>query len=229
MQVGAGAGQRPPMTDTLDTLTAAAVERQTVFTVYGGHVAAGGTATLSGAGLVLGDACAVLFILCLLTWRDLDHGRTGRSPCLLRRGPRRSADHAGGHVGVNVFSGIVATIVVVLAQQMRQRGQVLRRRARRDHLDHADQLPAVTRPVEAAPQPPDTARSGARLPAADRAPDDPVATPGPADRPGLGKSWRQRPGTDAERHLRRRRALRWSPRDPAQAAAAAPEAASPVS
>ena len=29
---------------------------QDVFTVYGGHVAADGTATLTGAGLVLGDA-----------------------------------------------------------------------------------------------------------------------------------------------------------------------------
>jgi glutamate:GABA antiporter len=40
---------------------------QSVFTVYGGHVAADGTATLTGAGLVLGDFCALLFILCLLT------------------------------------------------------------------------------------------------------------------------------------------------------------------
>jgi len=55
---------------------------QDVFTVYGGHVSAGGTATLSGAGLVLGDACAILFILCLLTSGvTLDHG--------LGPGPRR--------------------------------------------------------------------------------------------------------------------------------------------
>ena len=40
---------------------------QDVFTVYGGHVAADGTATLSGAGLILGDVCALLFIVCLLT------------------------------------------------------------------------------------------------------------------------------------------------------------------
>jgi glutamate:GABA antiporter len=38
---------------------------QTVFTVYGGQVTAAGPATLSGAGLVLGDASAILFILCL--------------------------------------------------------------------------------------------------------------------------------------------------------------------
>src|SRR6266702_4602651 len=40
---------------------------QSVFTVYGGHVAANGTATLSGVGLILGDGCAILFILCLVT------------------------------------------------------------------------------------------------------------------------------------------------------------------
>src|SRR5258708_5293393 len=40
---------------------------QSVFTVYGGHVAADGTATLTGAGLVLGDFCALLFILFLVT------------------------------------------------------------------------------------------------------------------------------------------------------------------
>src|SRR6266567_873700 len=40
---------------------------QDVFTVYGGHVAADGTATLTGAGLILGDAGAILFIVCLIT------------------------------------------------------------------------------------------------------------------------------------------------------------------
>src|SRR6266702_851197 len=34
-----------------------------VFTVYGGSIAKDGTATLSGAGTALGDACAALFIL----------------------------------------------------------------------------------------------------------------------------------------------------------------------
>src|SRR5581483_5894025 len=38
-----------------------------VFTVYGGHVAADGTATLSGAGSVLGDLAAVFFIIALLS------------------------------------------------------------------------------------------------------------------------------------------------------------------
>src|ERR1700742_3721114 len=38
-----------------------------VFTIYGGSIAKDGTPTLTGAGTVLGDACAILFILCLLT------------------------------------------------------------------------------------------------------------------------------------------------------------------
>jgi amino acid transporter len=55
---------------------------QNVFTVYGGHVSATGAATLSGAGLILGDACGLLFILCLLTSaRPGSWARTGRSPC----------------------------------------------------------------------------------------------------------------------------------------------------
>jgi amino acid transporter len=40
---------------------------KTVFTVYGGHVAHDGTATLSGFGKVLGDVAALGFIIALLT------------------------------------------------------------------------------------------------------------------------------------------------------------------
>ena len=136
---------------------------QTVFTVYGGHVAAGGAATLSGAGLVLGDACALLFIICLITsgatW-IMGSDRALAVSCYDGAGPRTLGvinARFGTPVRVNVFSGVVATIVVILAQQIteRQRGQVLRRRAGRDDLDHADQLPAhLPGAVEAAPQPP---------------------------------------------------------------------------
>ena len=97
---------------------------QTVFTVYGGHVAANGTATLSGAGLVLGDACAILFILCLLTsgatW-IMGSDRALAVSCYDGAGPRVLGvinARFGTPVRVNVFSGIVATIVVVLAQQI---------------------------------------------------------------------------------------------------------------
>jgi amino acid transporter len=97
---------------------------QTVFTVYGGQVTAAGTATLSGAGLVLGDACAVLFIICLLTsgatW-IMGSDRALAVSCYDGSGPRFlgviNAKY-GTPVRVNVFSGIVATIVVVLAQQI---------------------------------------------------------------------------------------------------------------
>jgi glutamate:GABA antiporter len=84
---------------------------QTVFTVYGGHVAAGGAATLSGAGLVLGDACALLFIVCLLTsgatW-IMGSDRALAVSCYDGAGPRTlSVINArfGTPVRVNVFSG----------------------------------------------------------------------------------------------------------------------------
>jgi amino acid transporter len=97
---------------------------QTVFTVYGGHVSAAGAVTLSGAGLIFGDACAILFILCLLTsgatW-IMGSDRALAVSCYDGAGPRVlgviNAKY-GTPVRVNIFSGIVATIVVVLAQQI---------------------------------------------------------------------------------------------------------------
>src|SRR3984893_7101896 len=97
---------------------------QSVFTVYGGHVTASGTATLSGAGLVLGDACAILFILCLLTsgatW-IMGSDRALPVSCYDGAGPRVLGvinARYGTPVRVNVFSGVVATIVVILAHQI---------------------------------------------------------------------------------------------------------------
>ena len=97
---------------------------QDVFTVYGGQVSATGTATLTGAGLVLGDACAILFILCLLTsgatW-IMGADRAMAVSCYDGAGPRSLGvinARYGTPVRVNVFSGIVATIVVVLAHQV---------------------------------------------------------------------------------------------------------------
>jgi glutamate:GABA antiporter len=97
---------------------------QTVFTVYGGHVTAAGTASLSGAGLVLGDASAVLFIICLLTsgttW-IMGSDRALAVSCYDGAGPRPlgviSAKY-GTPVRVNIFSGIMASVVVVLAHQI---------------------------------------------------------------------------------------------------------------
>ena len=97
---------------------------QSVFTVYGGHVTAAGTASLSGAGLVLGDACAVLFILCLLTsgatW-IMGSDRSLAVSCYDGAGPRALGvinARYGTPVRVNIFSGLVATAVVVLAHQI---------------------------------------------------------------------------------------------------------------
>jgi amino acid transporter len=97
---------------------------QDVFTVYGGHVTASGSATLTGAGLVLGDACAILFLLCLLTsgvtW-IMGSDRALAVSCYDGAGPRALGvinARYGTPVRVNVFSGIVATIVVVLAHQI---------------------------------------------------------------------------------------------------------------
>jgi amino acid transporter len=96
---------------------------QMVFTVYGGHVTAG-VPTLTGAGAVLGDAAALTFVVCLLTsgvtWimgsdRALAvSGYDGAAPRFLGVINERW----GTPVRVNIFSGIVATFVLVLAHQL---------------------------------------------------------------------------------------------------------------
>ena len=93
-----------------------------VFTVYGGSIAKDGTPTLSGAGTILADAGAVLFILALLTsgvtW-IMGSDRALAVSCYDGAGPRFlgviSARY-GTPVRVNIFSGIVATLVVILAE-----------------------------------------------------------------------------------------------------------------
>jgi glutamate:GABA antiporter len=92
-----------------------------VFSVYGGQVTASGT-TLSGAGLVIGDICVVLFILCLLTsgatW-IMGSDRALAVSCYDGSGPRFLGvinARFGTPVRVNIFSGIVSTVVVILGQ-----------------------------------------------------------------------------------------------------------------
>ena len=93
-----------------------------VFTIYGGSIAKDGTPTLSGAGTALGDLCAILFILCLLTsgvtW-IMGSDRALAVSCYDGAGPRFlgviNAKY-GTPVRVNVFSGIVATLIVILAE-----------------------------------------------------------------------------------------------------------------
>ncbi|GAA2753497.1 APC family permease [Amnibacterium kyonggiense] len=99
---------------------------KSVFTVYGGSVTADGTATLTGLGQLLGDLGAVLFVLCVLTsgvtWimgsdRALAvSGYDGAAPRFLGVLNAR----LGTPVRVNVFSGIVSTLVLVLAQVITQ-------------------------------------------------------------------------------------------------------------
>ncbi|WP_328933929.1 MULTISPECIES: APC family permease [unclassified Streptomyces] len=95
-----------------------------VFTVYGGDVTADGTVTSSGAGTVLGDIAAVLFILTVLssgvTWvmgsdRALAvSGYDGAAPRFLGV----ISSRFGTPVRVNILSGLVSTLVLVLAHQL---------------------------------------------------------------------------------------------------------------
>ena len=93
-----------------------------VFTIYGGSIAKDGTPTLTGAGTVLGDACAILFILCLLTsgvtW-IMGSDRALAVSCYDGAGPRFLGvinARYGTPVRVNIFSGLVATAIVILAE-----------------------------------------------------------------------------------------------------------------
>jgi amino acid transporter len=97
---------------------------QDAFTVYGGHVAADGTVTLSGAGTALGSICAILFIICLITsgatW-IMGSDRALAVSCYDGAGPRFLGvidAKFGTPVRVNIFSGIVASGVVVLATEL---------------------------------------------------------------------------------------------------------------
>jgi glutamate:GABA antiporter len=97
---------------------------QQVFTVYGGHVASNGAVTLSGAGTALGYLMGVLFLLCLITsgatW-IMGSDRALAVSCYDGAGPRFLGvinARFGTPVRVNVFSGIVATVVAILAQQI---------------------------------------------------------------------------------------------------------------
>jgi amino acid transporter len=95
-----------------------------VFTVYGGSVAKDGTATLSGAGTVLGGLFALLFILCLLTsgvtW-IMGSDRALAVSCYDGAGPRFFGvinATFGTPVRVNILSGVVATVVVILGNEI---------------------------------------------------------------------------------------------------------------
>jgi amino acid transporter len=97
---------------------------KTVFTVYGGHVAAGGAATLTGFGKVLGDIAAAGFILALLTsgmtW-IMGADRAQAVACYDGCGPRRLgviSERFGTPVAMNLCSGVLSTAVMALAFEL---------------------------------------------------------------------------------------------------------------
>ena len=94
---------------------------KTVFTVYGGSVAADGTSTLEGLGALVGGICAIAFILALLssgtTW-VMGADRAQAMAALDGAAPRimgTFSSRFGTPIVVNLLSGVVATIVMVLA------------------------------------------------------------------------------------------------------------------
>jgi glutamate:GABA antiporter len=94
---------------------------KTVFTVYGGHTAADGTVTLTGAGKVLGDLAAIGFIIALLssgtTWimgadrAQAVAGYDGGAPRFFGY----FSERWGTPVSVNLMSGLFSSIVMVMA------------------------------------------------------------------------------------------------------------------
>jgi glutamate:GABA antiporter len=94
---------------------------KSVFTVYGGHIAANGTPVLTGAGLVLGYVIAIAFVLALLTsgttW-IMGADRAQAMAALDGAAPRflgRFSARFGTPIAVNLCSGIAATAIMVLA------------------------------------------------------------------------------------------------------------------
>ena len=94
---------------------------KSVFTVYGGTIAADGTPTLDGLGAILGGFAALLMIVALVTsgttWvMGADRAQAmaaldGAAP----RGLGTLSKRFGTPINVNLMSGIVATIVVIAA------------------------------------------------------------------------------------------------------------------
>jgi amino acid transporter len=94
---------------------------KSVFTVYGGSVASDGTVTLTGWGQGLASVCAAGLIIGVLTsgvtWA-MGGDRGQAVACADGAGPAwfgRISPRFGTPVRVNVLSGVVATVVMVLA------------------------------------------------------------------------------------------------------------------
>ena len=94
---------------------------KSVFTIYGGHIAADGTATLTGFGQLLGYLMCIAFILALLssgtTW-VMGADRAQAMAALDGAAPRvlgTFSSRFGTPIVVNLLSGIISTIVMVMA------------------------------------------------------------------------------------------------------------------
>ncbi|MBV9852834.1 MAG: APC family permease, partial [Armatimonadetes bacterium] len=92
-----------------------------VFTVYGGTVAPGGTATLAGAGRALGGLAALAFLMALLSsgsaWL-MGADRILAVAAYDGAGPRalgRFSARFGTPIAVNLLSGVVATATMLAA------------------------------------------------------------------------------------------------------------------
>jgi glutamate:GABA antiporter len=98
---------------------------KTVFTVYGGHVGADPSQTvLTGAGKAIGDIGAVLFIFALMssgaTW-IMGADRAQAVACYDGAGPRilgMFSRRYGTPIAVNFLSGLISTLLMVLAFQL---------------------------------------------------------------------------------------------------------------
>jgi amino acid transporter len=108
-------------TNKITSLTGFVDTIKAVFTVYGGHIAADGTATLTGAGALLAGCAAIAFVLALVssaaTW-IIGADRVVAVACYDGAGPRalgRFDERFGTPVAANILSGLLATVVMVLA------------------------------------------------------------------------------------------------------------------
>src|SRR5579863_7622511 len=105
-------------------LTGFLLAAKAVFTVYGGHVAASGAVTLTGAGLLVGRITGVVFVFALAsagaTW-IMGADRTEAVASFDGGGPRilgRFSARFGTPAGMNVLSGLVATVLMIAAFQI---------------------------------------------------------------------------------------------------------------
>jgi glutamate:GABA antiporter len=97
---------------------------KTVFTVYGGHVAKDGTATLTGIGKLLGDLAAIGFILALLSsgsaW--LMGGNRGFAVSAQDGAAPKSlgkiSERFGTPLNVDLLGGVISTVTMILAYQL---------------------------------------------------------------------------------------------------------------